>query len=159
MCIRDRIYEGTNGIQALDLVGRKLTMHKGRMLQNFQKEVQSFLNENKDNNEIATFIKPLENALKEVTTSTMWLMQNGMQDPENALSSATDYLNLMALSSMTYMWARMAKFSMGKNEPIHKNKIKTGSYFVEKIMPELIMYSKKVQAGKSSMMDMEVAEF
>ena len=82
------IYEGTNGIQALDLVGRKLTMHKGRMLQNFQKEVQSFLNENKDNNEIATFIKPLENALKEVTTSTMWLMQNGMQDPDPAFHFA-----------------------------------------------------------------------
>jgi alkylation response protein AidB-like acyl-CoA dehydrogenase len=153
------IYEGTNGIQALDLVGRKLTMHQGRLLQNFQKEVQKFLSENKDNEEISSFIKPLENALNEVTASTMWLMQNGMQDPENALASATDYLNLVALSSMTYMWARMAKFSVGKNEPIHKNKIKTGTYFVEKIMPELTMYSKKVQAGKSSMMDMEVAEF
>ena len=153
------IYEGTNGIQALDLVGRKLTMHQGRLLQTFQKEVQKFLSENKDNDEIASFIKPLENALKEVTAATMWLMQNGMQDPENALASATDYLNLVALSSMTYMWARMAKFSIGKNEPIHKNKIKTGTYFVEKIMPELFMYSKKVQAGKSSMMDMEVAEF
>ena len=53
----------------------------------------------------------------------------------------------------------MAKFSIGKNEPIHKNKIKTGKYFMEKVMPELFMYSKKVQAGKSSMMDMEVAEF
>ena len=62
---------------------------------------------------------------------------------ENALASATDYLNLVALSSMTYMWARMAKFSIGKNEPIHKNKIKTGTYFVEKIMPELTMYSKR----------------
>ena len=153
------IYEGTNGIQALDLVGRKLTMHQGRLLQTFQKEVQRFLSENKDNEEIASFIKPLENALKEVTAATMWLMQNGMQDPENALASATDYLNLVALSSMTYMWARMAKFSIGKNEPIHKNKIKTGTYFVEKIMPELFMYSKKVQAGKSSMMDMEVSEF
>ena len=153
------IYEGTNGIQALDLVGRKLTMHQGRLLQNFQKEVKKFLSENKDNEEISSFVKPLENALNEVTASTMWLMQNGMQDPENALASATDYLNLVALSSMTYMWARMAKFSVGKNEPIHKNKIKTGTYFVEKIMPELTMYSKKVQAGKSSMMDMEVAEF
>ena len=135
-------YEGTNGIQALDLVGRKLTMHQGRLLQNFQKEVQKFLSENKDNEAISSFIKPLENALNEVTASTMWLMQNGMQDPENALASATDYLNLVALSSMTYMWARMAKFSVGKNEPIHKNKIKTGTYFVEKIMPELTMYSK-----------------
>ena len=60
---------------------------------------------------------------------------------------------------MTYMWERMAKFSIGKNEPIQKNKIKTGRYFMEKVMPELSMYSKKVQAGKSSMMDMEVAEF
>ena len=101
------IYEGTNGIQALDLVGRKLTMHQGRLLQNFQKEVQKFLSENKDNEEISSFIKPLENALNEVTASTMWLMQNGMQDPENALASATDYLNLVALSSMTYMWARI----------------------------------------------------
>ena len=60
---------------------------------------------------------------------------------------------------MTYMWAKMAKHSVGKNEPIDKNKVKTGTYFMEKVMPELIMYSKKVQAGKSSMMDMEVAEF
>ena len=154
-----QIYEGTNGIQALDLVGRKLTMHKGRLLQNFQKEVQQFLSENKDDEDIKQFIVPLQNALKEVTASTMWLMQNGMQDPENALASATDYLNLLALMSLTYMWARMAKYSVGKNEPIHKNKIKTGTYFVEKVMPELVMYSQKVQAGKSSMMEMDVAEF
>ena len=107
------IYEGTNGIQALDLVGRKLTMHQGRLLQNFQKEVQKFLSENKDN-EISSFIKPLENALNEVTASTMWLMQNGMQDPENALASATDYLNLVALSSMTYMWARWQSSQLEK---------------------------------------------
>ena len=153
------IYEGTNGIQALDLVGRKLTMHQGRLLQNLQKEIQEFISENKDNDDLKDFIKPLENAFQEVMASTMWLMQNGLKDPENALASASDYLNLLALTSMTYMWARMAKFSIGKNEPIHKNKIKTGRYFVEKVMPELSMYSKKVQAGKSSMMDMEVAEF
>jgi len=153
------IYEGTNGIQALDLVGRKLTMHQGRLLQNLQKEIQDFINENKDNDDLKDFINPLENAFQEVMASTMWLMQNGLKDPENALASATDYLNLLALTSMTYMWAKMAKFSIGKNEPIHKNKIKTGRYFVEKVIPELSMYSKKVQAGKSSMMDMEVAEF
>ena len=153
------IYEGTNGIQALDLVGRKLTMHQGRLLQNLQKEIQEFINENKDNDDLKDFMKPLENAFQEVMASTMWLMQNGLKDPENALASASDYLNLLALTSMTYMWARMAKFSIGKNEPIHKNKIKTGRYFMEKVMPELSMYSKKVQAGKSSMMDMEVVEF
>jgi len=153
------IYEGTNGIQALDLVGRKLTMHKGRLLQNLQKEIQKFMSENKDNDDLKDFINPLENAFQEVMASTMWLMQNGLKDPENALASASDYLNLLAVTSMTYMWARMAKFSIGKNEPIHKNKIKTGKYFMEKVMPELFMYSKKVQAGKSSMMDMEVAEF
>ena len=153
------IYEGTNGIQALDLVGRKLTMHQGRLLQNLQKEMQEFINENKDNDDLKDFMKPLENAFQEVMASTMWLMQNGLKDPENALASASDYLNLLALTSMTYMWARMAKFSIGKNESIHKNKIKTGRYFVEKVIPGLLMYSKKVQAGKSSMMDMEVAEF
>jgi len=153
------IYEGTNGIQALDLVGRKLTMHKGRLLQNFQKEVQKFVDDNKDDENLKSFIGPLQNALQEIMSSTMWLMQNGLQDPENALASASDYLNLLAISSMTYMWAKMAKHSVGKNEPIDKNKVKTGTYFMEKVMPELIMYSKKVQAGKSSMMDMEVAEF
>ena len=153
------IYEGTNGIQALDLVGRKLTMHKGRLLQNFQKEIQKFVDENKDDENLKSFIGPLQNALQEIMSSTMWLMQNGLQDPENALASASDYLNLLAISSMTYMWAKMAKYSVGKNGPIDKNKIKTGTYFMERVMPELIMYSKKVQAGKSSMMDMEVAEF
>ena len=131
------IYEGTNGIQALDLVGRKLTMHQGRLLQNLQKEIQEFINENKDNDDLKDFMNPLENAFQEVMASTMWLMQNGLKDPENALASASDYLNLLALTSMTYMWARMAKFSIGKNEPIHKNKIKTGRYFVEKVIPEL----------------------
>jgi hypothetical protein len=153
------IYEGTNGIQALDLVGRKLTMHKGRLLQNFQKEVQQFIAENKNNENISSFIKALEDAVKEVMASTMWLMQNGMQDPENALSSASDYLNLVALTSLTYMWARTAKFSDGKNEPQHKTKIKTGTYFIEKFMPEIKMYSGKVQSGKSTLMEMEVAEF
>ena len=153
------IYEGTNGIQALDLVGRKLTMHKGRLLQNFQKEVQRFINENKDNPNLTEFINALETAVKEVMSSTMWLMQNGMQDPENALSSASDYLNLVALTSLTYMWARMAKFSDGKNEPQHKTKIKTGTYFIDKFIPEIEMHSKKVQSGKSTLMEMSIEEF
>ena len=142
-------------------ISKPLKLDCGKTVNNFPLAYETYgkLNENKDNEKISTFIKALEAAVKEVMASTMWLMQNGMQDPENALSSASDYLNLVALTSLTYMWARMAKFSDGKNEPQHKTKIKTGTYFIDKFIPELQMYSKKVQSGKSTLMEMEVEEF
>ncbi|MEM7465063.1 MAG: acyl-CoA dehydrogenase family protein, partial [Pseudomonadota bacterium] len=99
-----QIYEGTNGIQALDLVGRKLPMNGGRALRAFIEEVNGFTKSHMDNDKMLPYTTPLRNAVKALEGSTMWLMQNGMENPDNAGAASTDYMHLMGLVTLGYMW-------------------------------------------------------
>ncbi len=105
------IYEGANGVQALDLVGRKLAADGGRALHAFFEEVNGFTAKNRDNDKMAAFAKPLRNAMKELQAATMWLMQNGLKNPDNAGAASNDYMHLMGLAALGYMWALMAEKS------------------------------------------------
>src|SRR5262249_44538888 len=102
------IYEGTNGIQALDLVGRKLPKDGGRALQAFFNEVQSYGKQH-DAEFIKPFTGPLDTALGHLQQATFWLMQNALAKPEHAGAAATEYLNLLGLVALAYMWCRMVE--------------------------------------------------
>ncbi len=108
------IYEGANGIQALDLVGRKLGLNGGRAVQAFFKEVGEFCEENRADEKMAPYTKALKKGLNDLQAATMWLMQNAMQKPDNAGAASTDFMHLFGLVSLGYMWAQMAKSSAGK---------------------------------------------
>ena len=114
------IYEGANGIQALDLVGRKLPKDGGRALTAFFAEVNGFLSENKEDEALAPYLAPVKAALGQLQQATMWLMQNGMKNPDNAGAASTDYMHLFGLVALSYMWGRIAKAvlapSGGRNE-------------------------------------------
>ena len=91
------IYEGANGIQALDLVGRKLGLNGGRAVQAFFKEVGEFCEENRADEKMAPFTKALKKGLNDLQAATMWLMQNAMKKPDNAGAASTDYMHLFGL--------------------------------------------------------------
>src|SRR5690348_10999842 len=103
------IYEGANGVQALDLVGRKLPRDGGRAIMAFFAEVGAFAKENGGNEALKPFITPLSTSLGHLQQATTWLMQNAMAKPDNAGAAATDYLNLFGFVALGYMWAKMAK--------------------------------------------------
>ena len=109
------IYEGANGIQALDLVGRKLPRDGGRAIMAFFGEVMAFAKENGGDEALKPFIAPLSAALGHLQQATMWLMQNAMAKPDNAGAAATDYMHLFGLVALGYMWAKMAKVDAGQD--------------------------------------------
>ena len=102
------IYEGANGVQALDLVGRKLGRNGGRALMSLNQDISGFISENKDNEKLDVFMTGLGDAQKKLTEATMWLMQNGMSNPDNAGAGSVDYMHMMGLTSLAYMWSMMA---------------------------------------------------
>ena len=108
------IYEGANGIQALDLVGRKLGLNGGRAVMALFKEIGDFCEEHRNDEKMAFFTKGLKKGLNDLQASTMWFMQNAMAKPDNAGAGSTDYMHLFGLVVLGYMWAKMAKVANGK---------------------------------------------
>ncbi|MEL6753397.1 MAG: acyl-CoA dehydrogenase C-terminal domain-containing protein, partial [Pseudomonadota bacterium] len=154
------IYEGTNGIQALDLVGRKLAADGGRAIFTFFAEVDDYISEREGNDALAPFIEGLKAAKAQLQEATQWLMQNGMTNFNNAGASSNDYLHLFGLTALAYMWAQMAEVAMdkaGSNDPFYETKVKTGRYFMDRILPETAAHLAKVKAGADTMMAHEPA--
>ena len=108
------IYEGANGIQALDLVGRKLPRDGGRALQAFFAEVSGYIKEHGADAELAPYVKPLGQALGELQQATMWFMQNALGNPDNAGAGSTDYMHLFGLVALGYMWCLIAEAAKAK---------------------------------------------
>ncbi|KQZ19392.1 acyl-CoA dehydrogenase [Mesorhizobium sp. Root552] len=160
------IYEGANGIQALDLVGRKLAQNGGRAVQAFFKEVGDFCEENRGEEKLAPFTKALKKGLNDLQAATMWLMQNAMQKPDNAGAASTDYLHLFGLVALGYMWGRMVKVSQARLgetadgvASFHENKIVTGRYFMERVMPETAAHLARISSGADTMMALPAEAF
>ena len=156
------IYEGTNGIQALDLVGRKLAKNGGRAVFTFFAELDDFIGENETNEELAPFVESLRSAKAQLQEGTNWLMENGMKNFDNAGAASTDYLQLFGLTAFAYMWAMMAKVALEKKDsgdPYYENKLKTGRYFMDRVLPEAASHLAKVKAGADAMMALEADAF
>ncbi|MGB6119511.1 MAG: acyl-CoA dehydrogenase C-terminal domain-containing protein [Mesorhizobium sp.] len=160
------IYEGANGVQALDLVGRKLASNGGRAVQAFFKEVGDFCEANRANEEMAPFTKGLKKGLNDLQASTMWLMQNAMTNPDNAGAASNDYMHLFGLVTLGYMWAQMVKVAQEKlaaggeaDAAFFENKIVTGRYFMERIMPETAAHLARISSGAATMMSLPADAF
>jgi acyl-CoA dehydrogenase len=160
------IYEGANGIQALDLVGRKLAKDGGRALTAFFGEVQSFVKEHAADAALKSYVEPLGKALGHLQQATMWLAQNALAKPDHAGAGATDYMHLFGLVALGYMWARMAEAAgaklasaaNGTGERMNA-KLVTGRFFVERMLPETATHLARIQAGAASTMDLPAEAF
>ncbi|MBZ0147249.1 MAG: acyl-CoA dehydrogenase C-terminal domain-containing protein, partial [Pseudorhodoplanes sp.] len=157
------IYEGANGIQALDLVGRKLPKDGGRALQAYFADVQAFLNASKDDAAMKPYVAPLNTALGHLQQATMWFMQNAMAKPDNAGAGATDFMHLFGLVALGYMWVRIVKAASektaGADGERYKQKLITARFFMERLLPETGAYLARIQAGADSTMAMPVEGF
>jgi hypothetical protein len=160
-----QIYEGTNGIQALDLVGRKLGKDGGRAIQAFFKLVGEEAAAAKGDDQLAPLATALERALGDLQTATLWLMNNGLSNPNNAGAAAYPYMTLMGIVSLGLMWLRMARTSVGRlaegtdNPEFHRNKLLTARFFADRIMPQSNAERRKIEAGAESIMALPVEAF
>ncbi|ANH02697.1 acyl-CoA dehydrogenase C-terminal domain-containing protein [Shinella sp. HZN7] len=160
------IYEGANGIQALDLVGRKLGMNGGRAVMALFKEIGDFCEENRNDEKLAYFTKHLKKGLNDLQAGTMWFMQNAMAKPDNAGAGSTDYMHLFGLVVIGYMWAKIAKAAedgiaagAGEREDFLKNKLVTAKFFMERLMPETALRKTRIEAGAETMMALSAEAF
>ena len=160
------IYEGANGIQALDLVGRKLGLNGGRAVQAFFKEVGEFCEENRADEKMAPYTKALKKGLNDLQAATMWLMQNGLKNPDDAGAASTDYMHLFGLVSLGYMWAQMVKAAQVRladaangSTAFYENKLVTGRYFMERVMPETAAHLARISSGSATMMALPAEAF
>ena len=158
------IYEGANGVQALDLVGRKLPRDGGRAVMAFFAEVAAFAKDNAGNEAMKPFVGPLTAAVGHLQQATGWLMQNALAKPDNAGAAATDYMELFGLVVFGYMWARMAKVASDKiaasgTTPYLNTKLVTGKFFMERMLPETVAHLARLQTGSDTTMELAAEAF
>jgi alkylation response protein AidB-like acyl-CoA dehydrogenase len=160
-----QIYEGTNGIQAMDLVGRKLPKDGGRAIRSFFEVVGRDIAEAKQAGDPAGVAAALEPALQDLQAATMWLAQNGMADPDNAGAGAYAYMDLMGLVSLGWMWLKMAAASQhaldqgGEDEPFHDAKLVTARFYAQRELPLSTALRKKIEAGAETLMKIPAEVF
>jgi hypothetical protein len=158
------IYEGTNGVQALDLVGRTVAAKGGRAVMTFFGEIDQFLGEKEKVAGLEPFLAGLKDSREKLQEATMWLMQNGLANPDNAGAASTDYLLLFGLTALSYMWAKMAdaalaKIAAGETDPFYANKLIVGRFFLERILPDAGAHLAKLKTGAATMMSLPAEAF
>lgn len=159
------IYEGANGIQAMDLVGRKLGKDGGRAMMAFFNEVAAFCQQNADDESMIAFTAPLQKGLADLQQATMWFMQNAMAKPDNAGAGATDYMHLFGLVAMGYMWGRMARAAIdrkarGEGDAAAMDaKLLTGRFYMERLMPDTASRLACITTGADVTMAMPMEAF
>jgi alkylation response protein AidB-like acyl-CoA dehydrogenase len=158
-----QIYEGTNGIQALDLVGRKLPAHTGRYLRGFFHPVRAFLEANAGNADLAEFVGPLSKAFERLQRATGQIAERGLNDPNEAAAASSDYLRLFGLTALGYMWARAAKVSLERedDDPVefYADKVATARFYMQRLLPQTSACFAAIMAGGASINDFREAAF
>ncbi len=148
-----QIYEGTNGIQALDLVGRKLPMGTGRLARQFFHPVGAYLEQMASVPAMAEIAAPLAKAFGRLQQATLWLGKAGLANPDDAGAAATDYLRMFGLVAIGYMWCRMAETALaGKADNFYSAKLECARYYMAKIIPETGSLLVSITAGSKSVM-------
>jgi hypothetical protein len=160
-----QLYEGANGIQALDLVGRKLPAHFGRYLRSFFHPVMAFVEQHQAEPALAEFVLPLAKAFARLQQITLHVAQQGMRDPDEAGAASSDYLRLFALVAMAYVWARMAEVAHARlaegvdDRAFYRAKLDTARFFMTKVLPESGALFAQIMAGSAPLMQFEDAAF
>ena len=160
------IYEGTNGVQALDLVGRKLGLNGGKTVMGFFEMVKGFIKENEGDAALkADFLDPLKAASKDLQAAGMYFMQNGMKNPNNALSGSYDFMHLFGHVCLGLMWAKMAKASSAAlaegrgDSAFHETKLATGRYYMARQLPATSLHLSRIESGADPVMALAAEAF
>ena len=160
------IYEGANGVQALDLVGRKLSLNGGRAIMAYFKEVGDFCEANRADEKMAPFTKALKKGLNDLQAAAIWFMQNAVANPDNAGAGSTDFMHLFGLVSLGHMWSMMAKAAQDKlgsggdgKADYLGNKLVLARFYMERIMPETALRLHRIQIGAETVMELPAEAF
>ena len=158
------IYEGANGIQALDLVGRKLPKDGGRAATAFFGEISGFLAENKEDAALAPYLAPLKGVVGQLQQATMWLMQNAIKNPDNAGAASTDYMHLFGLTALGYMWARIVKAVLARQAAGTSNealdaKLALAKFYNARMLPEGGAHLARIASGAETLMALPAGAF
>jgi 3-(methylsulfanyl)propanoyl-CoA dehydrogenase len=160
------LYEGTNGVQALDLVGRKLPKDGGRALQAFFAELTAYAKERGADPAMAPYVKPVGQALGDLQQATMWFLQNALGNPDNAGAGATDYMNLFGLVALGYMWCLIAEAAKAKTvsggdgaSDRMAQRLVTGRFFMERMLPATATHLALIKAGAATTMALPADAF
>ena len=152
-----QIYEGANGIQALDLVGRKMPAHTGRYLRSFFHPVQRWIEEQSTNTELQPFVLSISKAFGRLQLATGHIAQAGLRNPDEGGAAASEYLRLFGLVALGYLWARMAQISIekqgGDDNAFYAAKIVTARFFMERVLPQTGSLFAAIMSGSSTMME------
>jgi len=150
------IYEGTNGVQALDLVGRKLPVGTGRYLRAFFHPVDAFITKHKDNAAMKEFIKPLSKHIEYMQHATLWIAMQGFKNADDAAAGSVEYQKMFAHVALTYVWARQAAIALdkvnGDEKEFYQGKLDTARFFMQKILPANLALLASITAGSKSVM-------
>jgi alkylation response protein AidB-like acyl-CoA dehydrogenase len=158
------LYEGTNGIQALDLVGRKLPQDGGRLLTRFLDPVMEFIEAHADNEALGPFLPPLQQALEHMQEATGFIMENAMSNHDEIGAASVDYLRLFGLTALAFVWGRMVAIAAPKAEEegqgqFYRAKVQTAKFFMERLLPQTGALLTAIRSGSATMMEFEDAAF
>ena len=159
------IYEGANGVQALDLVGRKLAADGGKHVMAFFEMVKAECKAHDGDDRMTAFVEPLKIASKQMQAAGMFFMQNGMKNPNAALSGSYDFMHLMGHVCLGLMWTRMAKAAWlaldagGGDEAFLKTKIATGRFYMARQLPACAMHLSRIESGADPVMALAAEAF
>ncbi|WP_438991031.1 acyl-CoA dehydrogenase C-terminal domain-containing protein [Lentibacter sp.] len=159
------IYEGANGVQALDLVGRKLAQDGGKHVMAFFDMVKNFCADQKDVAGMEAFVEPLKSASKDLQAAGMFFMQNGMKSPNAALAGSTDFMHMMGHVCLGLMWARMARASLDAlasspaDAAFYETKLATGRYYMARRLPATALHLTRIQSGAETVMALSEDQF
>ncbi|SMY09934.1 acyl-CoA dehydrogenase C-terminal domain-containing protein [Flavimaricola marinus] len=160
------IYEGANGVQALDLVGRKLGLDGGKHVMAFFEMVKTFIKDNEGDERLkGDFLDPLKAASKDLQSAGMYFMQNGMKNPNHALAGSYDFMTMMGHVCLGLMWARMAKAAYAaldggaSDTAFYETKIATGRYYMARQLPATTMHLARINSGADTVMALDAANF
>ena len=158
-----QIYEGTNGIQGLDLVGRKLPAHTGRYLRRFFHPVFAFIETHRRDEKLSEFVVPLEKAFVRLQRATAYIAEQGTNDPEEAAAGASEYLRLFALVALAFMWARTAAIALPREATddtgFYAVKVTTARFYMQRLLPQTGGLLAAIMAGKQTVMALDDAVF
>lgn len=160
-----QIYEGANGIQSLDLVGRKLAQDGGKHVMAFFEMIKGFIKENQEDARMKPFTDALKAGSKDLQAAGMFFMQNGMKNPNNALSGSYDFMHMMGHVCLGFMWARMAKAAFAAQDAgtgdadFLAAKIATGRYYMARQLPATAMHLARIESGAEPVMALAAEAF
>ena len=149
------VYEGANGVQAMDLVGRKLGRKGGAAPMALFALLTGWIGEHEKDEAMKPYVAGVKSGTETLQAATLWLAANGLKNPNDAGAGATDYLRLMGITMLALMWGKMAKVSLGKDDPPHKDKLMCARYWMERMVPECPMLLERIQAGSEAIMALE----